>query len=597
RELRLIEQTLVDGCLAFEWTHRRLDDGSEFIAEVLLSRIEIDGKILLQATLRDATERRLAEMELRKLSLAVEQSPNSIVITNTDAEIEYVNDAFVRISGYPRAELLGRNPKILQSGLTPPETYRALWAALGAGQCWQGEFTNRRKNGETYVELAIFAPIRQPDGSISHYIAIKEDITEKKRIAAELDQHRAHLEELVARRTAELSEAKEAAEGATQAKSAFLANMSHEIRTPLNAITGLAYLMKRDGLSGTQAERLEKIADAGHLLLGVINDILDLSKIEAGKVALEQVPLALTAIAANVVSMLQDRAQAKGLQLRMESEALPHHLVGDPTRISQALLNYASNAVKFTDAGSVTLRLRQVAEDAQSALIRFEVEDSGPGIDRETQARLFAAFEQADNSTTRKYGGTGLGLAITRQLARLMAGDAGVVSEPGHGSTFWFTARLLKGDGSAAHPVPDGEHAAIPAEEELARAHRGRRILLVEDELINREVTLELLANTGLTVDVAEDGVDAVALAAGNAYALILMDMQMPRMDGLRATREIRGLAGHRQTPVVAMTANAFAEDRARCFDAGMNDFVAKPIDPGQLFSTLLKWLSRQPGG
>jgi CheY-like chemotaxis protein len=369
--------------------------------------------------------------------------------------------------------------------------------------------------------------------------------------------------------------------------------MSHEIRTPLNAITGLVYLLKRDGASGKQAERLEKIADAGHLLLGIINDILDLSKIEAGKVVLESLPLSLPAIAANIVSMLQDRTQAKGLQLTLESEAMPHHLLGDPTRISQALLNYASNAVKFTESGRVTLRLRQIEEDDGSALVRFEVEDTGPGIDAETQARLFSAFVQADSSTTRKHGGTGLGLAITRNLARLMGGEAGVESEPGCGSTFWFTARLAKDEMRTGQAERGHAPSAAQTEEELAREYAGCRILLVEDEPINREVALELLENTGLAVDVAEDGAEALAMAERNDYALVLMDMQMPRMDGLQATREIRRLPQRQTIPIVAMTANAFAEDKARCFDAGMNDFVAKPIDPDQLFATLLRCLRR----
>ncbi len=592
-ERRLIEQATTEGSVAFEWVHRRLDSGRDFFAEVILSRIDIDGGMLMQATLRDVTERHQTEMELRKLSLAVEQSPHSIVITDTDGRIEYVNDAFVRISGYAQRELIGENPKLLQSGQTPQATYQSLWAALTAGECWQGEFINRRKNGEIYVEFGIFAPIRQPDGSISHYLAIKEDITEKKHTAEELDRHRSHLEELVAQRTAELAQAKAAAEAATLAKSVFLANMSHEIRTPLNAITGLAYLMKRDGVSGRQAERLEKIGNAGNLLLGIINDILDLSKIEAGKIVLEEVPLSLNAIAGNVVSMLQDRAQAKGLVLRLETEAMPHPVLGDPTRISQALLNYASNAVKFTESGHVTLRIHPLAEDSTSVLVRFEVEDTGPGIDDETQARLFAAFEQADSSTTRKHGGTGLGLAITRHLARLMQGDSGVTSTLHRGSTFWFTARLTKGKATMPAEHSGQPDTVISDEAKIAGAHAGRHILLVEDEPINREVTLELLSHSGLKIAVAEDGEAAVGMAADNDYALILMDMQMPRMDGLEAAREIRRQPRHRETPIIALTANAFAEDKARCLDAGMNDFIGKPIDPDQLFHTLLKWLRR----
>ncbi|MBW7900276.1 MAG: PAS domain S-box protein [Rhodocyclaceae bacterium] len=579
-----------------EWTCHRVDDGRPFVAEVASSNVEIDGRVMTLATLRDVTGQKLAARELCKLSLAVEQSPNSIVITNTAAEIEYVNEAFTRISGYAREELLGANPRLLQSGETPRATYASLWAALGAGECWHGEFVNRRRNGEIYVESAIVAPIRQPDGAIGHYLAVKEDVTEKRRIAAELIEHRAHLEDLVAKRTAELAEAKRAAEAAALAKSVFLANMSHEIRTPLNVITGLAYLMKRDGVTARQAERLARIGDAGRLLLELVNDILDLSKIEAGRLTLERIPVHPPDIAANVVSMLFARAKQKGLFLHLAAEAMPHRLLGDPTRITQALLNLVGNAVKFTESGGVTLRVAQVEEDAGSALLRFTVEDSGPGIDRQTQARLFRAFEQADGSTTRKHGGTGLGLAIVRNLARLMDGEAGVASEPGRGSTFWFTARLAKGDAAAADGAADAEATPAPALARLAERHRGARILIVEDEPINREIARELLADTGLCVDTAADGQEAVHLAGRHRYAAILMDMQMPHMDGLQATREIRRQPGGEGIPIVAMTANAFAEDRSACFAAGMNAFLSKPVNPDELFLTLSKVLAPQPG-
>ena len=404
------------------------------------------------------------------------------------------------------------------------------------------------------------------------------EIAEKERIQIDL---------YAANKRAE--EAKEAADAANLSKSTFLANMSHEIRTPMNGILGMANILRRDGLTPQQMERLDKIDSAAQHLLHIINDILDISKIEAGKFGIEETSVSISSILTNVSSILSERAKAKGISLVVEPIYLPPNLYGDPTRLQQALLNYATNAIKFTERGSVTLRTLKLEETLESVLVRFDVVDTGIGIPSETLTRLFSTFEQADNSTSRKYGGTGLGLAITRRLAELMGGEAGVGSSLGIGSTFWFTARLKKGEPeeisqSAMHSDP---------EKAIRELYQGNRILVVDDDPMNREVAQIQLEATGLIIDIAQDGEEAITMAREFNYVAILMDMQMPNVDGLEATRQIRLLPGYRRTPIIAMTANAFAEDKSRCIDAGMNDFLIKPFDPDTLFSTLLRALSR----
>ncbi|MDP2880382.1 MAG: response regulator [Azonexus sp.] len=671
-----------------------------------------------------AIERWCEEELIRKLQLAVEQNPNSIIITNTAAEIEYVNAAFERMSGYSLDEVKGKNPRMLQSGLTPPAVFEDLWQALCDGRSWQGEFINRRKNGELFTENEIFSPIRQPDGTITHYLCIKEDITGKKRDAEELDRHRHRLEELVAERTEQLHQAKEEAEAAVRAKGTFLANMSHEIRTPLNAIVGFTHLLRRRNPTEEQDGKLEKIANAADHLLSVINDILDISKIDAGKLVLEREPFDLEEMLTRICNLVIDRARAKGLELVVDIGSVPRQVNGDATRLGQALLNYLGNAVKFTAQGTIRLRAKVVEENGNDLLVRFEVEDSGIGIEAGCLDNLFEPFQQADQSITRQYGGTGLGLAISRNIARLMDGEVGASSTPGVGSLFWLTAWLGKAEQAAgregcgldgirtlvvedvamtrmgllhqlrqiglrAEGVACGEKAleaiaaadaegdpfalllidmympgldgldtlasvqalpilskpvcflvtasydedlaseglragfsqvlhkpvstlalhhcllkhidrggaeAAPAalantvEARLRRLHAGSRILLVEDEPINQMVAQDMLEDVGMVVDIANNGLEALEKLASNIYRIVLMDLQMPKMGGLETTRRIRQLPGGERLPIVAMTANAFNDDRDLCYSVGMNDFLPKPVAPELLFGVLLKW-------
>lgn len=402
------------------------------------------------------------------------------------------------------------------------------------------------------------------------------------------------LKELQANR--DLAAARDAAEAASRAKSSFLANMSHELRTPMNGIIGLTGLALRHTEDPRLRDQLAKIDKSSHLLLAVVNDILDISKIEAGHLQLEQVRFRFGEILENLISMIGQRAAEKGVRLLVDLPAgLPARVVmGDPVRFNQILLNLLGNAIKFTAQGSITLRARQTASRADQLQLRWEVQDSGIGISPENQQRLFTAFEQADGSTTRKYGGTGLGLAISKRLVEMMGGEIGVESREGEGSTFWFSLWFDTVDAPVdAAVLPAPTFASVrSADERLCDAHAGSRVLLVEDEPINQEVSRGLLEDCGLVVEVANDGLEAVALARQKVYAAILMDMQMPHLNGIDATRQIRSDSLNRATPILAMTANAFEEDRRACLAAGMNDHIAKPINPQQLYETLLTWMS-----
>lgn len=567
-------------------TERVCKDGRRIFVSATISPIHDANGVVTGASkiARDITERRRTEEQLLKLSLAVEQSSNVIVITDLTGHIEYVNERFCLTTGYDRADVLGQSVRLLKSGRTPASTYEALWAAITQGKVWSGEFINRRKDGSVYIEAASITPLRNPQGNITHYVAVKEDVTQKRRDDEELAHHRQHLEQLVQVRTLELERAMLAAEAANQAKSTFLANMSHEIRTPLNAILGFAHLLRPALREANQQEKVDKILRSGKHLLGVINDILDISKIEADRMVLEQQVFLVPVTLDHVFSMMAERMSGKNLSLRTDIDPQLYDLpvVGDPLRLGQILLNYLSNAYKFTHEGSVMLRAQLRSRTDDAVVLYFEVEDTGIGIRPEDMGRLFKAFEQAETSTTRQYGGTGLGLAISRQLAHLMGGEVGADSEPGRGSRFWFTVTLKPGQRSKL-PRPDraqGDCWPRPA-----------HVLLVEDNPINQDVATEMLSDLGMTVEVATNGQEAIDKVSERAYDLILMDVQMPVMDGLTATRRIRARTDLNQVPIVAMTANASSEDRARCEAAGMNDFVGKPVEPRRLQGVLCQWL------
>ncbi len=678
-------------------------DGTAVWTEVAITLMPDAGRRAGQVlgVARDISERRLTYIQLRKLSRAIEQSPVSVVITDLDGAIEYANPHFTRVTGYEFEEVRGQNPRVLKSGETAPDVYVHMWQTLVAGRVWRGELHNKKKNGEVYIELAVIAPVTGPDGQVSHYVAIKEDITERKRTEDALASSRERLEEaqalallgswdldlttgilvrspeifhvfereaaawgtsteaffeavhpedrervrmaydssfsdsapheidhrllmpdgrvkwvrarwrselsedgtprrstgtiqditdhVLAREARNLAEAKEAAEAANRAKSTFLASMSHEIRTPMNAILGFSQLLLGDsGLVPRQREQLRSISRSGEHLLGLIDDILEMSKIEAGRVAVNPAEVDVYNLFWDLESMFRIRAEAKGLAFEVDlSAAVPRHVVTDERRLRQILINLVGNALKFTAEGKLKLMVRvgNGSTGERDPLLVVDVEDSGPGISEEELPQLFQRFEQT-RSGREAGGGTGLGLAISRGFARLMGGDITVRSQVGLGSVFTVTLPVGPATRSTPREVPSPRRVAGLQPEEARR-----RIEVVDDIEDNREVLRQMLERVGFEVRTSSDGRQALELFSSWHPHLVLMDLRMPGMDGLEAIRSLRSHEKEGRVPVIAVTASAFEDDRLLVEAAGGDDFLGKPFREAELFRKVSRHL------
>ena len=557
-------------------------DGSSFPAEVNLTPMQSQGQPVSIVSLRDISERERAEEALKTLAARlheiIQMMPIGLFIKDPQGRVTLINSACESQFGLAVEQLRGdasHDRQAFEGGVMVDYVESAFNAASGRMQ---------------FIRT-IKKPVLNAQNQPEYLIGMMVDISDSIQSERELRELNEHLEERVGQRTVQLDLAKKVAEEASQAKGQFLANMSHEIRTPMNGVIGMAYLALKTDLSARQRDYIEKIRFAGEHLLGIIDDILDFSKIEAGMLDIEMVVFTLDHVIETLTTVVAPKAASKALTLQFDIDpALPAMMQGDPLRLGQILINYTNNAIKFSDSGAITVRILMTEERADDCLLRFEVRDNGIGLSPEEAGKLFQSFQQADTSITREYGGTGLGLAICKQLAHLMEGEVGVQSEPGAGSNFWFTARVGKLDATALA----ADNRATSAHAPCAPAHpalTGARILLVEDNTFNQQIALEMLEEAGCTVCLAQNGVEALDLLAKASFDCVLMDVQMPVMDGLHATRLIRLDPRLQGLRVLAMTATATSEDRERCMAAGMDDFISKPIQPALLCQTVARWL------
>ncbi|HEY6094756.1 MAG TPA: PAS domain S-box protein [Gallionellaceae bacterium] len=585
-------------------------DGTEFPVEISLTPIRISDQKRVIAIVHDISQRKRVEAELvdsleesrnahQRLSLQFNRMPLAYIVWNRDFIVTEWNPAAEQMFGWPASDAVGQHAYELVVPASAQEQVHSVWMrVLGGGDMLMHSINeNVTRSGRRITCEWFNTPLLNEQGEVYGCMSMVSDITQRKQSEDALIELNERLELRVAERTQELAYSKEMAEAASHAKSEFLANMSHEIRTPMNSVLGMAYLALQTDLTPKQRDYLEKIHHSGEHLLGIINDILDFSKIEAGKLTMEAIDFSVDSVFRKLSTLVADKAHAKGLALSYEIDpAIVPCMRGDPLRLSQVLLNYLNNAIKFTQRGEIVVRARMDSDAGNSFLLRFEVQDTGIGMSQDEVDKLFQPFHQADSSVTRRFGGTGLGLAISKRLASMMGGEVGVSSHPGTGSLFWVTARfeLCNAPACCLTDLPNPDQV-IPEGQPARAALMGARVLLADDNLFNQQVACELLQEAGVQVSTASNGQEVLDLLRKQRFDCVLMDVQMPVMDGLEATRRIRSDAALSNLPVLAMTANARAEDKEQCFASGMDDFLIKPLLPDLLYATVGKWVRRSP--
>jgi two-component system sensor histidine kinase/response regulator len=546
--------------------------GRTFPVEVTANYQEFDRAEYVFSSIRDITLRKDRERQMKLQATALDAAANGIVITNAAGEIEWVNPAFTRLTSYQPQEVVGRHTRILKSGKQESSFYRELWNTIRSGKVWQGELINRRKDGSIYSQEMTITPLRDAQGTISHYIAINQDITERKEWESELRL------------------AKEAAEAASRAKSEFLANMSHEIRTPMNGIIGMTELALDTTLTSEQRDYLTMVKTSADSLLTLINDVLDFSKIEAGKFSLDSTEFNLQDVLTSTLRLLSIRASDKGLEIAWTAKpGVPERVIGDEGRVRQVIVNLVGNAIKFTSAGEVVVSVEVQSASERDVVMHFAVQDTGIGIAPEKQKVIFEAFMQADNSMTRKYGGTGLGLTISSRLVQMMGGNIWIESAPGQGSTFHFTARL---------GLPQ-DAAEIPQQQAVVTLH-GLPVLVIDDNSTNRKILEAMLKQWSMLPDLASSGAEGLsalerAAAAGEPYPLVLLDAQMPEMDGFALASQVRQNPRLAGATIMMLTSAGQRGEAARCRELGIAVYLIKPIRKSELLEAMLAALGKSP--